>query len=186
MGFLDDYGINKDQVQEAGFRLAPEGKFEFEIGSAKVQKGTKNKPDEQAFVVSYQLSDADGNPKGSTDERWVMKQAGKVTERAAQSLGFLDQRLKHFGFEGGLEDPDFTSPDDLVGIRGTLEVVHTISGERKFANVRNVTAFAPGDEDDATNEFAAEAPQAPAKRAPRGKQAEESPAAANEDLWSND
>lgn len=193
MGFLDDLGVSRDQVVDPGRKLAPEGKWEFEIGAAKRQKGTKNRPQEEAVIFTYQLSDADGDPKGSVEERWVVKEGGKVTQLVLEKLGFLDLRLKTLGFEGGIEDPEFTSVDDVVGIRGTLEIVHKVSGDRKFANVRNVEAFGGAAEEDDSNEFADPVPEdiaaptkAQAARKPRGKQAQESPAADNEDLWSTD
>lgn len=196
MGFLEEYGIKEDEIQEAGFKLPPTGRARFEIGDAKVQKGTKNKPGEQGFIVTYQLSDFDGEPIGKADERWVMKQDGKVTPRAAQSLGFLDLRIKQLGFIGGLNDPEFTGPDALVGIRGTLEVIHNTQGDRKFANVRNVEVDENDAEESDDNEFAEPVPEdiaAPTKAQTRRKapakpkdEPAENPAAANEDLWSED
>jgi len=196
MGFLDDYGIKKEQIQEAGFKLPPVGRHNFVIGDAKIQKGTKNKPGEQAFIINYQLSDADGDPTGKADERRVIKQDGKVTDKAATDLGWLDRRIKDLGFPGGLEDPEFEGPDSLPGIRGTLEIVHNTSGDRKFANVQNVEVAESGDDEDEDNQFAEDVPEdiaAPTKaqsrrKAPaKPKVAEpENPAASNEDLWSED
>lgn len=196
--FLAEYGIDENQIQEAGFKLPPEGRARFEIGDAKVQKGTKNKPGEQAFIITYQLSDADGDPLGKAEDRYVMKQDGKVTPRAQESLGYLDMRLKQLGFVNGLRDEDFTGPDALVGIRGSLRVEHTTNGERKFANVRDVEVEeGSGHEDDADNQFADDVPDdiaAPTKaRAKRSRAAAkpkeepaENPVAGNEDLWSED
>lgn len=189
MGFLDDLGIKQEQIQEAGFKLPPEGRHRFVIGDSKVQKGTKNKPGELAYIISYQLSDADGEPTGKTDERWVMKQDGKVTPRAQESLGYAELRLKQLGFAGGFSDPEF-SVDAPVGIRGTLEIIHQTQGDRKFANVRNVEVDDnDASEDDESNEFAEEpAEEAPAKpkRGRPAKQPVDNPAADNGDLWSED
>lgn len=156
MGFLDDFGVNSDDIIAPSFKIAPEGRFFFEIGEAKVQKGTKNAPNDLAFIIEYQLSDADGDPQGSASERTQMKVDGKYTDRCKQSMGYLDIRLKALGFEGGLNDPEFT-PDNLVGIRGTLEVVHTKSGDRTYANVRNVKMSEDDSDDNSYDEEPAEA-----------------------------
>lgn len=147
MGFLDDFGVDSNDIIAPSFKIAPEGRFFFEIGEAKVQKGTKNAPRDVAFIIEYQLSDADGEPQGSASERTQMKVDGKYTDRCKQSMGYLDIRLKALGFEGGLNDPDFTA-DNLVGLRGTLEVVHTKQGDRVYANVRNVKLSEDEDSDD--------------------------------------
>jgi hypothetical protein len=191
--FLDEYGIKAEDIKEAGFKLPPVGVHNFEIGDAKVQKGTKNKPGETAFIIVYQLSDADGESVGSTDERRVIKQDGKVTAKAQSELGWLDRRLKDLGFLGGLRDPEFTGPDSVVGIKGTLEIKHNTSGDRKFANVYNVDVDSTRDAEADANEFAEDVPEdiaAPTKRQSRAKkpaaEPAENPAAANEDLWSED
>ena len=191
--FLDEYGIAEDQIKEAGFRLPNVGRHNFVVGDAKVQKGTKNKPGELAFIITYQLSDADGESTGKADERRVMKENNKVTEKAERDLSWLDRRIKDLGFPGGLKDPEF-SPDALVGIRGTLEIVHNTQGDRKFANVQNVeVADASSDGEDESNQFAEDVPEdidaptkAQARRGRAPKAPAENPAAANEDLWSED
>lgn len=190
--FLDEYGIKAEDIKEAGYKLPPVGVHNFEIGDAKVQKGTKNKPGETAFIIVYQLSDADGEPVGKADERRVIKEDGKVTAKAQGELGWLDRRLKDLGFEGGLQDPEF-SPDALVGIKGTLEIKHNTSGDRKFANVYNVEVDSARDAESDDNEFAEPVPEdiaAPTKRQARTRrpaaEPAENPAAANEDLWTED
>lgn len=188
MSFLDQYGINPEDIQEAGFKLPPAGVHRFEIGDAKIQKGTKNNPHDTAFIITYQLSDADGEPVGKTDERRVIKQGNKVTEKAKGELGWLDRRIKDLGFAGGLADPEFHGPDDLVGIRGTLEVKHNVSGDRKYANVYNVEVDEGDDNETEANEFAEEEVVAPTQKKRGRPKAEpaENPAAENEDLWTDE
>lgn len=194
--FLAEYGIKKEQIQEAGFKLPPVGRHNFVVGDAKVQKGTKNRPDETALVITYQLSNADGEPTGKAEDRYLMKVKGEVTPRCEESLGYAEERLKHLGFTGGFADPDFTGPDALVGIRGRLTIEHNngkgSNADRKFANVRGVEVDGGGHEDDTDNVYADDVPEtveAPTKRQARGrkpKEAAENPAAENEDLWSED
>lgn len=193
MGFLEQYGIEREKIQEAGFKLPPVGRHHFVVGDAKVQKGTKNNPGDEAFIITYQLSDADGESTGKADERRVIRQNGKVTDKAGRELGWLERRIKDLGFAGGLSDPEFEGPDSIVGIRGTLEIVHNTQGDRKFANVQNVEVSDAGHEDDEANEFAEDVPadiaaptKAQVKRGRPRKEAAENPAAANEDLWSED
>lgn len=194
MSFLEQYGIKPEQIKEAGFKLPRVGRHNFVVGDAKVQKGTKNNPGDEAFIITYQLSDADGEATGKADERRVIRQNGKVTTKAESDLGWLDRRLKDLGFAGGLQDPEFEGPDSVVGIRGSLEIVHNTSGDRKYANVQNVEVDETRDrEADEGNEFAEDVPEdiaAPTKRQTRARKPKEAPAenpaAENEDLWSED
>lgn len=187
MSFLDQYGITEDQIKEAsGYKLAPLGHHRFEIGDAKVQKGTKNRPKDLAFIIEYQLSDFDGNPTGSVRDRFLMKENGVVTDKASTSLGWFERRLRDLGFEGGSADPDFNGPDDLVGLRGTLEVTHQTSGDRVFDNVRNVEVDKRTTEDSSANEYADEPEERPAPKRRKKREPVPSPAAENEDLWSED
>ncbi len=147
MGFLEQYGVDTSEKIEPGRKLAPAGHHYFEIGDSVVKKGTKNKPKDVFQVIEYQLSDADGNPTGSVDERFTLLDGGVYNDRAKQSVGMLDMQLKRLGFEGGVDDPEFTA-DNLVGIRGKLEGVHNVSGDRVYANVRNVQVIEDDDADD--------------------------------------
>lgn len=165
MGFLDEYGFGEDDVKTPTFerKLPAAGTHNFEIGEAVVKKGTKNQPNNVSALITYQLSDADGDPTGAAEEWFLMREDGKVTERVQEKLGWLDLRAKSLGFEGGINDPEF-SMDNLIGLTGRIEIVHNKSGERTFANVRNVTVDTPDSGAD-DNEFAA----APAPKAKKSK-----------------
>lgn len=179
MGFLDDYGIGSDDIQEPTFerKLPAAGTHLFEVGDAVVKKGTKNKPTDVNFLITYQLFDADGDPTGSAEEWFLMKENGQVTDRVKDKLGWLNVRAKSLGFSG-IEDPEF-SADNCIGIKGRLEVVHNKSGDRTFANVKNVKADADTSDDD-SNEFAVTAAAPKASAAKR-----EAKASGNEtaELW---
>lgn len=151
MGFLDDFGIKSDDVTAPIYerKLPAAGHHLFEIGDAAVRKGTKNKPQDIMFLIEYQLSDADGDPTGSSSEWFTMKQNGEVTEYCSQQLGYLDLRAKNLGFKDGLNDPEF-SAENIIGIRGKLEIVHNkgkgANSDRTYANVKNVTEFEDDEE----------------------------------------
>jgi hypothetical protein len=131
MGFLDDFEIDMDQVEESSFDKA-DGIYQFEVSEAENIMGTEKKPDDTFFRITYQLYDEDGEAKGDKWEWFTIKQDGEVTTRAKQSLGFLKSRLIDLGIPGG--NPD--SPDEVVGTTGTLQL-RTKDG---YQNIRNVKA----------------------------------------------
>lgn len=175
MGFLDDYNIDKATITAPGRALAKEGRYLFEIGDAVVRKGTKTKPKDVFLLITYQLTDSSDNPAPAVEDRFWMKRDGKYDGTCKQSLGYLDGWLKRAGFEGGLEDDEFTSPDVLVGLRGKLRVEQSKSGDRTYANARDVTFLEADDDED--NDFDEEPAAAPVKATRTRKGAATSPVA---------
>jgi len=158
MGFLDDFGMNFDDVKEAGFDV-PDGFYTFVTSGGRIQDGTSTDPDAVKFVIDYNLFDENDEAVGQTGEWFTIAERDEngepvVTPKAKQSLGYLKTALINLGFKGG--DLNGVDLDDLEGIRGTLQL-KTTPGKKggAFQNVRNVKLATPE---------AAKA--APARRAP--------------------
>lgn len=140
MGLFDDFDIDMDDVKAASFDFE-DGTYEFTISEASVRNGTKKKPDDTFFVISYNLDEA-----GTYQEWFTVAQDGEVTQRAKQSLSFLKARLIDLGLEpASLNDLD---PEDLEGIQGVLQLKTTKNAKGEFQNVRNVRVVEGGVSDE--------------------------------------
>jgi hypothetical protein len=124
------------------------------------------------LLITYQLSDASGEPQNPAEERFWMKRNGVYDDTCKQSMGYLDFFLKRAGFPGGLEDPEFT-PDNLVGLKGKLKIEHNKKGDDVFANPREVEFFDAAADDDEANTFVDDVPDdvAAEVKAPRRRPA---------------
>lgn len=146
MGLFDDFDVDMDEVKAAGGFDFEDGHYEFEISEALTQNGTKNKPDVTFFIIKYDFDEA------GTYWEWFTIAVDGDTEHpdAARSQGYLKSRLLDLGFKAAeLND---TEPEDLEGIRGSLQLL-TTNGKgknkgNKYQNVRNVKVE-HGDPDEA-------------------------------------
>lgn len=130
MGFLEELGIDPDEIEPTSYAEPDPGFYQFEISEAAVVNGTSKDEDVVKFRITYALYDDDDQPAGSKSEWWTLFEvAGEEPgEKAQKSRGYLVGRLKDLGLPANAE------VDEIEGVTGTLRIV--ANGE--YTNIRNV------------------------------------------------
>jgi hypothetical protein len=154
-GLLDDFGIDTSDIEVPSFEIE-DGIYEFEIGDVFVKNGSQNYPDRSWIIVEYLLGDS-GQKKSEMFELPV--DPSNMTDKERQKIGFYISRMQDLGV--AREDVNTVDRDDLIGLRGTLQV-YSQSGKgankgKMFQNIKNVKV-AKGD-----------APNAPKAAAPAAR-----------------
>lgn len=138
MGLLDDYvdsGIDfVNDVQESTFDV-PDGLYEFSVGDAYIQDGSKANPEYKAFCLKYLLNTEDGEHQYTYTERFAYpKVAGQLTDGERTRLSIMKGRLLKLGVPE--EELNTFGPEDVTGITGTL-TLKTKAG----TTFQNIVAF---------------------------------------------
>lgn len=134
MALLDDY-VDLDPIEAPSYDV-PDNIYEFSLGDARIQEGTKNDPDKVALIFEYKLQDE--NDKSYTYSEWFFlpADANILTDRDKQSLGYLKLRLISLGVPES--EVNEVEAADLIGTYGTLQIKTTVSKGRQFQNIRNL------------------------------------------------
>lgn len=149
MGFLEELGINPEEIEATSYSEPEPGFYRFEISEATVIHGTSTDEDVVKFRITYDLYNDDDTPAGSKSEWWTLFEVDgeEAGEKALKSRGFLKGRLGDLGLPASAEE------SEIEGVTGTLKLVK--NGD--YTNIRNVKGDAP----------AAPAPKATSARTPR-------------------
>lgn len=157
-GLLAAYGIDAEEIEAPSYDIE-DGHYEFVIGNAFIQHGTKANPDgPDSFVICYMLGD-DGKEK----REWynLPEDPDNITEAEEKKLSFFVARMLDLGVskaelnrldEEGLHER-------IIGLSGTLELF-TSKGKKgtknegkEFQNIRKVRVeMFDSDEDDDEDE----------------------------------
>lgn len=133
MGFLEELGIDSEEIETAGFNEPEAGFYQFEISAAAVVEGTSKDADVVKFRIDYACFNDDDSPAGTKSEWWTLfeKAGEEAGETATKSRGYLKSRLLDLGFTKPLNEIEL---DEIEGITGTLR----LAPNGDYTNVRNV------------------------------------------------
>ena len=147
MALFDDYNVDLDDFEAPSYEIHDDF-YTFEVGDCVLREGTEKKPDAVWLIITYLLGE-----NGLRKDEWFQlpDDPANPTDKEAMKMGYLKARLNDLGFSGQLNT---LHRDQLVGIRGTLEVF-TKNG---YQNIRKVkaeaaTAVAPKHKAAAGNPF---------------------------------
>lgn len=160
MGLLDEYNIDLEDVNEAGYgKKLPDDWYEGVVGSIHIQNGSKNNPDASWYIITYIL-EPDNDEYGELFT--LPEDPNSPTPQEIDKLGFLKRRLKDLGVvDGKFSNID---EDELIGTRVKFELVTTKgkkgtkNEDKEYQNVRNLSML-EGDEEPAAAPVAAAKPR---------------------------
>lgn len=130
MGFLEELGINPDEIEASSFSDPEPGFYRFEISEATVVNGTSTDEDVVKFRITYDLYNDDDTPAGQKSEWWTLFEVDgeEPGETATKSRGYLKGRLGDLGLAADVE------ASEIEGVTGSLRLIK----KGDYTNVRNV------------------------------------------------
>src|SRR5690606_11600427 len=120
-GLLAAYGVDAEEIEAPSWDI-DDGIYEFVVGNAFIQHGTKADPSgPDSFVICYMLGE-EGKEKREYFN--LPEDPDNITDREAQKLSFFVGRMVDLGLSKAelneLDEEELV--ESVVGIEGTLEL----------------------------------------------------------------
>lgn len=113
----------------------PAGTFEFVLTSVRTEVGSKNNPDYNFLVFTFESEDL---PFAQKEKKWVpTREQFQSDPKARQAASFLKERLLSLGVP--VERLNDVRAEHLEGIRGVM----TLYADKDFTRIRTIQVTGP-------------------------------------------